>query len=118
MKACRIFGLNRSVWYYKSTRDDSDVIEKLKEMSVVLPANGCKKWIDKIRSEGFTWNHKRIHRVYKLLKMNLRRKGKRRLPARVKLPLEVPEAINETRSMDFVSDALKSGRQFRVLNNY
>ena len=70
----------------------------------------------RIRKEGVQWNHKRIHRVYKLLNLNMKRKGKRRLPARILQPLEVPAQINTSWSMDFMSDALLSGRKFRVLN--
>ena len=40
-----------------------------------------------IRKEGYLWNHKRVHRVYVKLKMNLKRKYNRRLPSRIKEPL-------------------------------
>ena len=56
------------------------------------------------------------HLVYKALGMNLKRKGKRRLPARIKTPLMVPGAANEVWSIDFMSDALWSGRRFRTFN--
>lgn len=62
------------------------------------------------------WNHKRIHRLYKLLKLNMKRKGKRRLPARILQPLESVDRINTSWSMDFMSDSLLSGRKFRVFN--
>src|SRR5690606_30500185 len=70
----------------------------------------------RIRKEGLIWNHKRVHRVYKLLRLNLKRKGKRRLPARILHPLETVNRINASWSMDFMSDSLLSGRKFRVLN--
>jgi putative transposase len=70
----------------------------------------------RIRKEGLNWNHKRIHRVYKLLKLNIKRKGKRRLPARILKPLEAVQKVNVSWSMDFMSDALQSGRKFRTLN--
>jgi putative transposase len=70
----------------------------------------------RIRKEGIQWNHKRIHRVYKLLKLNIKRKGKRRLPARILQPLQSVSGMNVSWSMDFMSDALMSGRKFRVLN--
>ena len=80
------------------------------------PTEGFWKMYYRIRKEGLTWNHKRIHRVYKLLKLNMKRKGKRRLPARILQPLQAVDQINASWSMDFMSDALMSGRKFRTLN--
>ena len=46
----------------------------------------------------------------------MKRKGKKRLPARILRALEVVNAINESWSMDFMSDALQSGRKLRTFN--
>lgn len=51
-----------------------------------------------------------------MLKLNMKRKGKKRLPARILQPLESVMAINECWSMDFMSDALQSGRKLRTFN--
>jgi putative transposase len=80
------------------------------------PTEGFWKMYFGIRKEGLSWNHKRIHRVYKLLKLNMKRKGKRRLPARILHPLQAVHQINASWSMDFMNDALLSGRKFRTLN--
>ncbi|WP_165602214.1 integrase core domain-containing protein [Chryseobacterium artocarpi] len=48
--------------------------------------------------------------------MKLRVKRKRRIPKRIKEKLMVPGRINETWSIDFMSDALSNGRRFRLLN--
>lgn len=115
-RACKVINLSRSVYYYQSIRDDQPVIEKLQVMADKRPTEGFWKMYFRIRKEGLTWNHKRIHRVYKLLKLNMKRKGKRRLPARILQPLQAVDQINASWSMDFMSDALMSGRKFRTLN--
>ncbi len=57
-----------------------------------------------------------LHRIYTQLNLNLRRKGKKRLPSRYPQPLAAPAAPNRSWSMDFMSDVLSDGRRFRTLN--
>ena len=59
---------------------------------------------------------KRIYRVYKAMKLNLRRAAKRRLPNRERVPLYVPRHPDTVWSADFMSDALACGRRFRTFN--
>jgi len=61
-------------------------------------------------------HHKKVYRVYKLLKKNKKRRGKRRLPARVKEPLMQQKQINNSCSMDFISDSLMGIRKFKTFN--
>lgn len=60
--------------------------------------------------------HKRIHRIYCLLKLNFRRKGKQRLSVRNPSPLATPEVLKQSWSVDFMHDALVCGRRFHTLN--
>ena len=69
-----------------------------------------------LRRPSHRWNYKRVYRVYCLLKLNKRRKGKRRLANRFPEPLIVPPAANCRSSIDFMSDALMCGRRYRTFN--
>jgi putative transposase len=60
-------------------------------------------------------------RIYKKMGMPLRRKTKKRLPARVKEPLGVPGKFTHTWSIGFVGDVLSNGvklRSFNVIDDY
>ena len=97
-------------------KDDSAVIAKLLELAEKKPREGQDKYCQRLRLEGYNWNIKRIRRVYLMLGLNLRRKTKRRVPARVREPLHQAQAINQVWSLDFMSDALTNKRRFRTFN--
>ncbi len=66
--------------------------------------------------KGSAWNHKRVYRIYRELELNLRIKPRKRIVREVPVALVVPEAANQTWSMDFMPDQLADGRSFRMLN--
>lgn len=116
-QACRTLSLSRTVYFYQpDTRRDESVIHALTELAERYPRYGFKKLFQLLRRQGNTWNHKRVHRIYCLLKLNFRRKGKQRLPVRNPSPLVTPEALNQSWSIDFMHDALVCGRRFRTFN--
>ena len=69
-----------------------------------------------IKAQGYPINHKRVYRLYCELKLNLKRKVKKRLPPRQKISLAQPHQLNECWSLDFMSDALFTGKRFRTVN--
>lgn len=115
--ACEMLGISRSVYRYRpQLNKDLPVVEAIQQVIEENPGFGFPKTFKTLRRRGHPWNHKRVHRVYCLLRLNRRRKGKRRLPTRHPQPLAVPPMANQTWSMDFMSDALMCGRRFRTFN--
>ncbi len=116
-RCCAALALSRSVYAYKAKpRDDSPIITALIELADRFPRYGFSKLFQLLRRRGYRWNHKRVHRVYCTLKLNLRRKGKKRLPPRNPEPLVMPPNANECWSIDFMHDSLVSGHRFRTFN--
>lgn len=109
-------GLVRSMWYYESRLDDDDVMRKLLELSDRYPNRGFDYYFGRIRNDGLIWNRKRVLRVYRKMGLTHRKKVKRRVPKREKQPLFQPVRANRMWSMDFMSDALDTGRKVRLLN--
>ncbi len=115
--ACRVMNISRSVYHYEPdhTKDDG-VIDTLHKLVEQYPRYGFKKYFILLRQAGQTWNHKRVHRIYCQLGLNMKRKGKQRLPNRFPQPLAVPDKPNKSWSIDFMSDSLYDGRYFRTFN--
>jgi putative transposase len=118
-RACRAVGLSRAA-YYRLPRDravqDQPVIDALQAIVEKRTRWGFWKCFDRLRNQGQPWNHKRVHRVYCALRLNLPRRTRRRLPKRIQRPLEAPAVLNRTWAIDYMSDTLYDGRRYRILN--
>ena len=60
-------------------------------------------------------NRKKLYRLYRAEKLMVRRRGGRKRALGTRAPMELPHAINQRWSLDFVSDTLSDGRRFRIL---
>lgn len=118
-RACRATKLSRAAYYRQGidwARRDAPVVDALNEVVDKHGRWGFWKCFDRLHNQGHGWNPKRVHRVYCKLRLNLPRRTKKRLPLRLRQPLAAPAAVNVVWALDFMSDALWSGRRFRVLN--
>ncbi len=59
---------------------------------------------------------KKLRRLYREEKLQVRRRGGRKRALGTRRPMLVPDAPNQRWSLDFVHDQMASGRRFRVLN--
>ena len=118
-KACKIVGFSRSA-FYKSTVNwaakDAPVIDALNEIITKRARWGFWKCYYRLRRDGHVWNHKRVHRVYCKMKLNLQRRTKKRVIARERHSFEASLKLNHIWALDFMRDTLYDGRPFRTLN--
>lgn len=118
-KACKIVGLSRSV-YYKPRVDwvqkDGPIIEALIGVVAKRARWGFWTCFHHLRNGGSRWNHKRAHRVYCDMRLNLQRRTKKRLITRERQPLLASAELNHVWILDFMRDTMDDGRPFRTLN--
>ena len=92
------------------SRCEPDLVELAREK----PRFGYRRLHVLLNRAGDAVNHKRVHRVYREAGLSLRRK-KRKHCVRVGQPLRICTAADQEWALDFVHDAVESGRRIRVL---
>ncbi|MCY4612792.1 MAG: IS3 family transposase [Nitrospira sp.] len=116
-RSCRCVGLSRAAWYRTpAARVEADraVLAVLQALVDRYPRWGLWKYFKLLRRQQYAWNHKRVYRIYCALRLNQKRRAKRRVPERKRHPLEVPAQPNQVWSADFMSAALYGGLRFRT----
>jgi len=100
-----------TVYYYqpKQKSEDGLIIQELSALADLHKTWGFWLMFHRLRKLNYSWNHKRVYRVYTMMRLNLRNKRKKRLPVSVKEPLLRPISPNITWSIDFMHDTAYSG---------
>ncbi len=79
-RACSAVEISRTAYRYAPfDRADGPIIDALSELAEKHSDLGFGKFYWMLRQAGHGWNHKRIYRVYCGMKLNKRRKFKRRV---------------------------------------
>jgi putative transposase len=117
--ASAVFGISEACYRYEGLRnaENDRVADWLLRLTCAHKKWGfglCFLYLRNVK--GFGWNHKRVHRIYCELELNLRIKPRRRLVRKKPEALAVPDKPNVMWSMDFMADQLSSGRRFRTFN--
>src|SRR5205085_3928549 len=68
-----------------------------------------------LRREGLALNHKKLRRLYREERLQVRRRIGRKRALGTRSPMALPQGPNQRWSLDFLSDALIDGRRFRIL---
>jgi putative transposase len=115
-RACLTVGMDRTSLRYRSTRSgDAGLRMRLRELATERRRFGYRRLLILLRREGIHVNHKKLRRVYREERLQVRKRGGRKRALGTRGPASIPQTANERWSLDFVSDQLKDGRRFRIL---
>jgi putative transposase len=105
--ACALVGLSRDTYRHKSQASalNVELRSKIVEIAHTRRRWGYRMIHDVLRLQFPGINHKRVYRIYTAEGLSIRKRKKaKRIGVRV--PLVAALAVNQTWSMDFVSDAI------------
>jgi len=114
--ACTLVGLSRDSYRNPGLASElnTTLSHQITEIAHTRRRAGYRMIHDLLRPEHPGINHKRIYRLYSEAGLAVRRKVKaKRYGERV--PLVKAETVNQTWSLDFVSDSLSTGRRLKFL---
>ena len=90
---------------------------RLRELAEERRRWGYRRLHVLLQREGWMVNSKRVYRIYVEEKLMVRRRQRRRrICAQARVLLTTPSRANETWTMDFLHDALATGRKLRTLS--
>ncbi len=116
-RACRLVGIGRAVLHYASRREDnSQARSRLKALAGQYRRYGYLRLHVFLRKEGLVVNAKRTYLLCCEEGLHVRRRKRKRLAHRDRIPLKAAVRPNQRWSLNFVSDGLWNGRRFKVLN--
>ncbi len=115
-RACNVLQVDRSTVRYQSRRvDDAELRDAIKRVSRERRRFGYRRIHVMVEREGHMVNHKKLRRIYREEKLQVRRRGGRKRALGTRKPMVLPDGPNQRWSLDFVSDAFTDGRRFRIL---
>jgi putative transposase len=115
-RACQALAVDRSSVRYRSVRpDDAEARAAMKAVAAERRRFGYRRIHIMLERQGIVMNLKKLRRLYREEKLQVRRRGGRKRALGTRRPMLLPDAPNIRWSLDFVSDALTDGRRFRVL---
>jgi putative transposase len=115
-RSCALVGIDRASCRYEARRQpDEELRARLVTLATERPRWGYRTLCDVLRRERVV-NHKKVHRLYNLEGLQVRRRRRKRVVAGKRVPLVPARRANERWSMDFTRDTLANGRAFRTLN--
>jgi putative transposase len=116
-RACKTIAADRTAIRYRSTRpDDAAIRVRLRELASERRRFGYRRLHVLLKREGTRMNHKKLRRLYREERLQVRRRIGRKRAVGLRVPMTVPQGPDQRWSLDFVSDTFIDSRRFRILS--
>ncbi len=115
--ACGLIGMHRGSWRYRPRPgNDGALRTRLREMAGERPRFGYRRLYIFLRRERtedgeprWVVNHKRVYRLYREEGLAMQRRRRKRFRAEARVPLALPQSVNEVWTMDTRTMSLRAG---------
>ncbi len=116
-RCCRLLGLSISTMSYREKpNQDGPVRDKLIQLASENKRFGHPRLFVLLKQELPKLNHKRSHRIYTELDLQIQRRKRKKLGSYPRLPPTRATDANQVWAIDFMFDYLEAGRRLKVLN--
>lgn len=115
-RALAMVHMSASAYRYQPRPDrNTELRERILALAQRYKRYGVGMIYLKLRQAGVLVNYKRVERLYRLEKLQVRRRKRKKIPVGDRQPLLRPSRANEVWSMDFVFDRTADGRVLKAL---
>lgn len=116
-RACGLMEIARSTARRQIEESESNqtLQARIVDLAQARRRFGYRRIHDLLRREGVQANHKRVYRLYSDAQLSVRKRRRRKLVTLDRQVLQEATHPNEVWSIDFVMDALSSGRRIKCL---
>ena len=113
----RLLGLKLSTLSYNPVvKDDSDLSTKIKDLAEKHKRFGHPRLFVVLKRDLPEVNHKKSHRIYKELGLQIGKRKRKKLGTYSRLPTTEAAEPNHIWAIDFMFDYLETGRRLKILN--
>ena len=116
-RCCRLLGLSVSTFsYQQKPNQDGPVRDKLIHLAGENKRFGHPRLFVLLKAEMPEVNHKKSHRIYTELDLQLQRRKRKKLGSHPRIPPTRANEPDQIWAIDFMFDYLETGRRLKVLN--
>jgi putative transposase len=116
-RACTLFSVARSALSYCSRKavKDAEMVERMQALAAPYPRYGYRRIRIFLDRDGYRMSPGRTYRLWRLAKLQVPRKRRRKRVASSRPQPLAPAAMNQVWSYDFVFDCCANGQQLKCL---